>query len=358
MKEVFSWGLIAILIGAVLVGLCLAALWAIRTWRNPKKPFKRLVQIEVDSLTLTRLWMTIVGHVLAGAMLIYNLFQPLEIITLAVTLLAHAVIVGGLTLSLLFAVPVIRRLWEEPLVKITLLAVPIPVAYLSKGYAQLWVSDLLGMAAANVPMTLLAATCFAACLGVGLLLTGTATAMQVLFMFSSFSESSVPKAPNGRPMLQLLLRTQPLSSNDQDLLRVRAFSKSLAMGLVVAFSLLSCVLASKAVFSLSTTPFGSAALSAIAFEFDAASAARCELKDRGESVAAEGDEPFLKAIPLASSQERAVLVWRQPALFRPLRLRDIGSEDQTMRRMAQLRIEKCYLTAAEKAEAAEKAVSK
>ena len=76
-------------------------------------------------------------------------------------------------------------------------------------------------------------------------------------------------------------------------------------------------------------------------EFDAAPAQPCNLKGP-ETQLASGEEPFLRALHLASSQERALLIQREPTLFRPFVLARLTTEQAKQKRVKQVRMAECF----------------
>jgi hypothetical protein len=114
------------------------------------------------------------------------------------------------------------------------------------------------------------------------------------------------------------------------------------VGLFVLFgtSLMALLAAHEAASQPYSSRVGSRLIAAIAFEFDAAPANHCELtKDERRQV--ERDEPVIKALYLSTDQDRAILVKRGPALFRPVVLRDLKATDvKTL--LEPLRVVECF----------------
>lgn len=61
-----------------------------------------------------------------------------------------------------------------------------------------------------------------------------------------------------------------------------------------------------------------------------------------ERKLAEAEEPYVKALYLASSQEKAVLVQREPALFRPFAFRRLTTSEARDKRIRRLRTTVCF----------------
>lgn len=332
------------LVGGLLVlpALAVAVPWLVRYFREPKEHLRDRIQSEVKSIGQLRIWSTILLHS-AGALFLFVLLQSkISIFALAITLFSYVIFVCGLAASTLIAVPALRKLLEDPFFKILVAVAPVVGGYVARGYAQLWVGEALGTSSANVPMALLAATAFVTLLEVGIALSAMTVIFEVLYFSAELTRKSPPRAANARPMLSLIFRWHPLSHGDPDRLRMREHSQNIGLGLLFLFSLVACLLGSRAAFALPTSGLGNAILHAIAFEFDAGPAGYCQLRDDSERQSAQGSEPFLKAIPLASSQEKALLVWRQPALFREIKLKELGTEEPDSRQLKVLRVDKCY----------------
>lgn len=331
------------IVGALLIPvLAVTVPWFVRYCREPKQHLRDGIQSQIKAIGQFRIWFTISLHTAAAVALFTLLLSRVSILTLTLSLFCYVIFVCGLAASTLIAVPALRKLLEDPFFKIVVAIIPIVGGYVARGYAQLWVGEVLGTSAANVPMTLLAATAFMTLLEVGIALLAMTVVFEILYLIAEVTRTSPPRPAHARPWRTLVFRWHPLSQGDPDRLRMREQLQNIGLGLLCLFSFAACLLGSKAAFALPTSGLGSAMLHAIAFEFDAGPAGYCQLKDDFERQHAQGSQPFLKAIPLASSQEKALLVWRQPALFREIKLSELSSEAPDSRRMQLRRVEKCY----------------
>lgn len=265
----------------------------LRRWEKSK--FKRFLRVEVRALSTTRIWATIALHLVAMLVFAYTVLQPLSLLAVATLLLGFSFVVSAATLSLLKRLPSAQRLWEDPIVRIALLALPAYLVFVARGYANVWVGDLLGVSATNASSALLAATVFLLCLVPSLLLLVTTLALEVAVMV----------VPSALP---------------------RHSGKKVALTILLGISFLAMLAAHEAASQPPSSRVGSRLLAAIVFEFDAAPANRCELTP-DERRHVERDEPFIKALYLSTTQDRALLVKRGPALFRPVVLRDLKAMD-------------------------------
>lgn len=263
--------------------------------RLERSRFKRFLRVEARALSTTRIWATIALHLAAMLFFAYNVLQPLSLLAVGTLLLGFSFMVSAATLSLLKQLPSVQRLWNDTIVRIALLAFPAYFVFVARGYANVWVGELLGVSASNASSALFAATVFLLCIVPSLLLLIATLGFEVAVMVVP---SASPKNSGKRVSLMVLL----------------------------GVSLIAVLAANQAAIQPPSSRVGSRLLAAIAFEFDAAPANHCELTD-DERRQVERDEPFIKALFLSTSQDRALLVKRAPALFRPVVLRDLESMD-------------------------------
>lgn len=263
--------------------------------RLRKSRFKRFLRVEVRALSSARIWTTVALHLAAMLLFAYIVLQPLSLLALTTLLFGFSFMVSATTLSLLKQLPCVQRLWGDVIVRISLLAFPAYFAFVARGYANVWVGELLGVSAANASSALFAATVFLLCVVASLLLLTAVLPFELALMVVP---SALPKKSNKKVGLMVLLGT----------------------------SLIALVAAHLAAMQPPSSRVGSRLISAIAFEFDAAPANHCELSGE-ERRLVERNEPFIKALYLSTDQDRAILVKRGPALFRSVVLRDLQAMD-------------------------------
>lgn len=263
--------------------------------RLTRSKLKRFLRVETRGLSRARIWATIGLQLLAMLLFAYTVLQPLSLLALATLLLGFSFIVSAAILSLLNRLPSVQRLWGDTIVRIALLALPAYFVFVARGYANVWVGELLGVSASNASSALLAATVFLLCIIPALLLLIATLIFEMALMVVP---SALPKKSDKKVSLTVLFGS----------------------------SLLALIAANQAAIQPPSSRVGSRLIAAIAFEFDAAPANHCELtKDERRLV--ERNEPFIKALYLTTDQDRAILVKRGPALFRSVVLRDLKAMD-------------------------------
>lgn len=277
--------------------------------RLRKSRLKRFLRVEARTLSPARIWTTVSLHLAAMLLFLYVVLQPLSLLALATLLFGFSFMVSATTLSLLKQLPAMQRLWGDVIVKISLMAFPAYFAFVARGYANVWVGELLGVSASNASSALFAATVFLLCLVASLLLLTAVLPFELALMVVP---SALPKKSNKRGGLMVLL----------------------------GISLFALVAAHLAASQPPSSRVGSRLLAAIAFEFDAAPANRCELTG-DERRQVERDEPFIKALYLSTTQDRALLVKRGPALFRPVVLRNMETMDSKVL-LTPIRVVECF----------------
>lgn len=259
--------------------------------RLERSRVKRFLRVEARALSQNRIWATAGLHVAAMLLFAYIVLQPLSLLALSSLLFGFSFMVSATTLSLLKQLPCVQKLWADVIVRIALLAFPAYFAFVARGYANVWVGELLGVSAANASSALFAATVFLLCVVPAMLLLAAVLLFELALMVVP---SALPKKSNKKVGLLVLFGTS-------------------------LFALLAAHETARQPFS---SRVGNRLIAAIAFEFDAAPANRCELQD-DERPQVERDEPFIKALHLSTNQDRALLIKRGPALFRPVVLRDL-----------------------------------
>ena len=290
-----------------------AVLLAIRhapsAFRHAFFSLRRFSRRQLLALSPVRIWATVAFQF--GGAVAFFLFirEPLSLLALASLLLGYAFFVSALTLSLLLQLPYVRSLWHDTLLKLSLIALPVYLGFIAKGYANQWVGELTGVSAVNSGGALFAATSFLLCLVAGVLLLLAASLFEFLLLWGPMVRSRRGHAKVGLFLLALC-------------------------GFIGTWG------AGHAVLQLPSSRLGNLLLAAVVFEFDAGPANFWEWTPDERSLAMRA-EPFIKALYLTSSQERAVLVKRGPALFRPVVLRDLKAGNTTSH-LQQLRIVECF----------------
>ncbi|MDA8457459.1 hypothetical protein M4R22_22080 [Acidovorax sp. GBBC 3334] len=297
---------------------------------------------QFQAFSMHRIWATVIMHLIALALLIYFGSGPLDVFWITLLLLGYIFVVSALTLSLLMGLPYFRQLWEDTFFKVSLLAVPIPLLYLAKGYAALWIGEIMETSAANVPMAHFAATSFFLLLAVAFALSVTALLCEVSLLIFAMSPGKGPRrrAPE-RTTFLLLLSLQPFRLYAERL-RMRSFYRKLGIFLLLLASFLGCYQGFMAAVSVVPGTLSRTVISAIVFEFDAAPAHRCDLTPE-ERLKVERDAPLIKALFLAGTQDKAILMERQKNLFAPIQLRGFRTRAEGERGLSLQRTLACHV---------------
>jgi len=284
-------------------------------WRSLATPARRHLHKQLQALTSARIWTTVALHIGGSLTLLFFLCQPLTPIITVSLLLCYVCLVSALTLSLLGQMPYFRSLWNDAAVRIGLLVLPILLGYLARQYAGEWVSELLGTSAVNAGGALFAATAFMLSLVAAILLGAAAVMFELALGVTAWIHSY--RKGGG-------------------------WARWISLSCLAASSFFVTLLAAYAAALLPGSRLGNVTLATIAFEFDATPAGHCVLSD-SERPLTRGSVPILKALHLATSQERALLVQRSPALFSPFVLRDLRREEGDTRVVHVVRVADCYV---------------
>lgn len=316
-----------------LIGNLLLVAWIRRRGRGWFRAAKLFALRQVRPLTATRIRITSLGHVLAFAVLAIGLKQHLEIVELALLLLAYVAVVAALALSLLAQMPVFKRVWSDVFARILLLGAPVVFAYLTKGYSQMWLDETLTFGSDNAPMARIAGIIMMGGLGAAIFFLMFAILFEFAVIFIPLlparrrgevsSPVATPKA-SVRSMLWALFSSK-LDVRSPEHREWTGTARSLGMVTLFACSFLGCLSAVQASLAPFRSGFGKVVLATIAFDFDAAPAGHCGL-NKDERRDADGDQPKLKALMLSTSQEKAILLTRAPHLFDPVLLSVLGKE--------------------------------
>lgn len=299
------------------VSLSVAALWIHRyrirrAMRSLEVNFKRGVRTESRVLSVARLWLTTMLAVGAIASYAYVLSQPLSLLAHLIALLGYVLALSALGTSLFARLPIVQSAWRDPSRRLLMWAMPPFLVFVAKGYAGLWIGEQLGTSWVNVSYTLVAGMVFLLCLIPAFVLAALALVFEVVLLVSLLG----PSAVNGR----------------ERRIGMIALASAFFIAVLVGVNATAEVVGGR---------LGNALLLASAFEFDATPATYCEL-DKDERQLATQPDPHIKALHLGSSQERALLIRRSPALFSPTTLKDLRQEAKNSRRIEVLRITECY----------------
>ncbi|MDA8445191.1 hypothetical protein [Paracidovorax valerianellae] len=298
---------------------------------------------QLHTLSVARIWTTVFMHAFAIAILFYFLFIPLDIIWITLLLLGYAFFVSALTLSLLVKLPFLRQLWEDAFFKIGLLAIPIPMLYLSKGYAALWIGEILEISAANVPMAHFAATSFFLLFAMALALSFTALIFEFSFVLSMLPKKGVHLREKEISTFRLLFSLR-LYRRRSERIRVRMAQRKVGIFLLSFASFFGCWSGFNAAAAIAPGHLSRIVVSAIIFEFDAAPANRCALTPE-ERLKVQRDEPLVKALFLAGTQDKAILTERQKNLFMPIQFKGFRTRAETERGLSLQRTVVCHVPA-------------
>ncbi|GKS95050.1 hypothetical protein [Acidovorax sp. SUPP2825] len=336
------FGLPLLVVAYISVNAFLAA----TLWRNKTTATRKLLTSfanQLHALSVARIWTTVIMHVIAIAVLFYFISIPLDIIWITLLLLGYAFFVSTLTLSLLVKLPFLRQLWEDTFFKIGLLAIPVPLHYLSKGYAALWIGEILGISAANVPMAHVAATSFFLLLAVALALSLTALIFEVSLFLSMLQKQGVRLPEKETSTFFLLFSLRPYRRRSERI-RVRMAQRKVGIFLLSFASFFGCWAGFNAAASIAPGQLSRIVVSAIVFEFDAAPANRCALTP-AERLKVQRDEPLVKALFLAGTQDKAILAERQKNLFKPIQFKGFRARAEEERGLSLQRTVACHASA-------------
>jgi len=314
---------------AYLLSNLLFVAWLRRNTRLWRRACRMFVARQLRALTRSRVRSTVAVHFLALCFLALELSHPLQILWLVVLLLAYVFLVSALTLSLLAQTPYFKSLWTDPFFKLLILAAPIPLTFVARGYSATWLEEVLSVGADNVPMAHLAATALLIVLGAAFILLGVGFVFEIGIMLLAIASSNrrgsrrsgMPKATFGE-VLSALFSPRRLAGSPADV-EIKESARQFGLMLLFGFSFMGCLAGSHAALALAGSGLGRVTLSAVVFDFDAAPALRCSLDER-ERAQASGNEPRTKALMLSTSQEKALLVNRSAQLFEPVRLSTLG----------------------------------
>lgn len=311
----------AFVLTLVLAGAYLGVHIAFAYWIavHGRKTLGRLVaaqrdvwRVQLRAVSTLRIWTTLICH-LGGLLGFWWLVrQPLSLLALALLLLGYIFFSAVLTLSLLAQLPLCKKAWEGPVLKLGLVALPTVVAFLANAYAGLWLGELLGASAAHASISLFAATVFLWCLLVAIILAVAAVAFEVA--------------------------TLVVLGGDR---RATRRGRRLGLVLLLLFSFMSAYLGANMATELPSGRLGSVMLAASVFEFDAAPADHCELSPH-ERALVRRQEPLLKALFLAGNHDKALLLQRPAALFRPLVLAELTPAERSARTLQVIRVAACF----------------
>jgi hypothetical protein len=278
-----------------------------KIWRIASVHLKRRWRRQLCSLSTSRIWVIASAQVTAMLLLFLLLDSEHSLLVVIAAMAGYVLVSGALCLSVLAQLPIVQALWRDPATRVLIWAMPVGIGFVSRGYAASWISDVIGVSAANTPYALLLATAMLASLSAFFLLGVTSLLFEVAMFFT-------PQA-HGR------------------------LGRKVGLAVLAITSFLSALLGSQAA-ALPTTRLGGALISAVVFEFDAGPATPCKLEPH-EAPLAQSDD-VVRALYLASSQEKAVLIQREPALFRPFIYRHVTKSQLEEKRVRRLRTVTCF----------------
>lgn len=318
----------------------LVAAWALRSFPRRWRKFVRLMSKQLAALSDARIWTTVFLQISAAGCFVAALSSSLAIMWLVLVHIGYVFFVSALTLSLLAAMPVVRSLWGDVFFKSAVFVAPVVMLFIAKGHAALWVGEQFGVSAANLPMTHTLATCFLLLVVVAVVLSAAALLFECLLLYATQKPPSARVAPGSRSFLALSTSTRVVRRKaDRD--RLHGVSRFLGIVLLTGISFAACYFGFNAVVSLVGNRVAAAALAATAFDFDAGPATQCELSD-AERLLASASEPMLKALFLASAQEKALLVRRDKGLFDPIMMGKPHPDWEERVKLTPIRVVECY----------------
>lgn len=347
-RIVLSLFLVAAFVPFYLLGSLLVVAWIRRRAPGWLRRAKLFILRQIRPLTALRFRITALTQILAVMILGIGLRHRLEIIELALLLLAYVVVISALTFSLLSQMPAFKRITSDAFMRPILLVTPFIFAYITRGYSAMWVDETLTFSSENAPMTHFAGT---------VMMTGFGAAILVMTVAVAFEFAMIvtPSLPTGNAKRRQLKASEPKASlrawihslfsatldlRSPEHREWRRSARSMRLIVVFGLSFAGCLLVAQAALSPFRSGFGRVLLSAIAFDFDAAPAGRCTLT-KDEMAEANAKEPALKALMLSTSQEKALLVRRSPHLFDPVELRKFG-EEKSSRTLIIGRVVTCF----------------
>jgi hypothetical protein len=302
-----------VILAAAYVGLNIALIWLLgrfgpQVWQFGAEKTRRAARLQLRGLSTARIWLVVCTQGIAMLLLFLLLGSVQSLLTIVSVMAGYTLVASGLCLSVLGQLPLVQALWRDPATRLMIWAVPVAISFVARGYASAWIGDVAGISAVNTPYALFVATALLASLCAVLLLG----AVSVLFEIAMFF------APQTRGRR----------------------SRRLGLSMLAVTSFLSAFAGSQAA-ALPSTRLGGALISAVIFEFDAGPATPCQLSPF-ERKLAEAEEPYVKALYLASSQEKAVLIQREPALFRSFAFRGLTASEAREKRIKRLRTTVCF----------------
>jgi hypothetical protein len=210
----------------------------------------------------------------------------------------------------IFRITAVGQWWASPATKFFVYSVPLLLAYEGRLAGASWVADLFRMSAANFPLAWGAAALFVVLAFVGVLLVALAFVIELAMLVAMFANHGMNSIKSG--LLPLFALTF-----------VNLYAQS--------------QIASK----YSANPLGGLLLSAIAFEFDAVPIDRCEIPSDELSDASEQGW-LIKVVPLASSQEKAVIVRQRLTRVSNVMLARLDNDQVDQRKVVIGRVVACF----------------
>lgn len=283
----------------------------LRVWSELINKLRVFVDEQLSTVTPRKIRTLVFVQLGAASLLVWLLTSSQHLLSLTAGLIGYVLIVCAAAVSLLSSFPVIRKVATDPSWRLIGWAIPIAAIFVARGYGSGWVGEIIGASPANAPSAVFAATSLIVAVFVAV----------ALILLSLLLEISIPAFA--------ILATKNAN---------RPAKALFALGCT---SFLCTYAGSMVAAELAGPRLGSVLISAIAFEFDAAPAQPCRLTQDERQLAVQ-DEPIIKAIYLSTSQEKALLVRRDPTLFRPFVFRRLTAVEAKGKRLHLIRTVNCF----------------
>jgi len=247
------------------------------------------------------------------ALFLWLVTSPQNLYVLCSLLAGFALLISGLLISIVARFSIFRRLTRSPGVLFLSATAPTIFLLMCNGYAAQWVDQVLSTSAVNAGMALNVARGLLLCASGSLLLAITVVVLELALIL-------VP---------QTAARTRREGLNEVELL------------LLIAATFFAAYAATFSLAELPSRRLGSLLIGSAAFDFDAGTATHCQLS-AAEKALAQGDSPTIKALFLATSQEKALLLKKSETHDEPIELRRFTPAGSTARQVQVLRWVDCY----------------
>lgn len=282
----------------------------------------KFVHKEMSAWSNRYAWVVAVLQVFALLVYLSNIFYELSLWGVIFALLTYWLVVCALSISIISKFPIIRACWNDISVKIVIFGSQLVGLFLAKGMANVWLADLWGISAVNMPMAHAVATVFTMLFGLSLLLLPAMFVFEFLFLFSLAAPMNQRSA--GKWTEPFVWRSSAIQGKGTTV-RKWCWRERLGITLVTVTTLFACGMAINSGPALFRSPVADTFLAAVAYELDAVPAYRCDLRDESDRAAAKKDDPDVKVLFLSSTQERAIILRRAKNLYDPIVLKRFNS---------------------------------